>query len=98
MAIFPPKAWVNPFGKMPIFRVFDFFFYSLKGRFFVLKYRNRHFLCLYFLKTKSWKNGHFWTKTMENPLETPLEKCQFFGFFELLVFIAYKGVFCSRIS
>ena len=65
MAIFAPKLWVNPFGKMSIFRLFELLvFYSLERRFFVLEYRKRHFPGMYFLKNKSWKNGNFWTKTM----------------------------------
>ena len=69
MTIFGPKLWVNPFGKMSIFRVFELLvFYSLERRFFVLEYRKRHFPGLYFLKNKSWKKSHFWTKTMGLPL------------------------------
>ena len=65
MAIFGPKPWVIPFGKMVIFRLFElFFFYSLERRFFVLQYGKRHFIGLYCIKKKGWKNGHFWTKTM----------------------------------
>ena len=116
-AIFGPKPWVNPVGKMSIFRLFwTSCFYSLEIRFFVLEYPKRHFPNLYCLKKKkvgkmaifgpklwknvnistfwtscfyslerrfllleyrkryvlgvyypikkSWKNGHFWTKTM----------------------------------
>ena len=40
-------------------------FCSLERRFFVLEYRKRHFPGLYFLKNKSWKSGHFWTRTMD---------------------------------
>ena len=43
-------------------------FYSLERRFFVLEYSKRHFPCLYCLKKKCWKNGHFWTKTMSYPI------------------------------
>ena len=65
MAIFRPKPWVNTFGKMSNFRSFDLLvFIASKGVFFALEYRKRHFPGLYFLKKKSWKNGHFWTKTM----------------------------------
>ena len=63
MAIFGPKPWVNPFGKMAIFRLFELFVFSVERSFFVLEYRKRHFPGLYWLK-KTWKNGHFWTKTM----------------------------------
>ena len=65
MAIFGPKPWVNRFGKISIFGLFELlFFYSLERRFFVLEYRKTHFLGRYFLKNKSWKNGQFWTKSM----------------------------------
>ena len=54
-----------PFGKIPMFQIFELLvFYSLERRYFVLEYRKTHFAGLYYLKTKSWKNGHFWTKTM----------------------------------
>ena len=44
MAIFGPKAWVNPFGKMSIFRIFQFlFFLSQERRLLVLEYRKRQF-------------------------------------------------------
>ena len=44
MAIFGRQPWVNRFGKMSIFRLFELvFFYSLERRFFVLEYRKRHF-------------------------------------------------------
>ena len=39
MAIFAPKLWVNPFGKMSILRLFEL----LIWRFFVLEYRKPHF-------------------------------------------------------
>ena len=56
MAIFGPKAWVNPFGKMSIFQLFELFvFIALKGVFFVLEYRKRHFPCQYCLKKKKFK-------------------------------------------
>ena len=39
-------------------------FYRLGSRFFALEYRKRHFPGPVFPKKKSWRNGHFWTKTM----------------------------------
>ena len=68
MAIFGPNPWVNPFGKMSILRLFKllvFIAYILERRFFVAEYRKTHFSALYCLKKKSWKNGNFWTKTMD---------------------------------
>ena len=51
--------------KMSIFRLFKTSsFYNLERNFFVLKYRKCHFPFLYWLKKKSWKKGHFWTKIM----------------------------------
>ena len=68
MASFGPKPWVNPFGKMAIILTFlTSCFYNLEKRFFVLEYRKRHFSYLFYLKKRSWKNGHFWTKTMGSP-------------------------------
>ena len=65
MAIFGPKAWVHPSGKIPIFSTFSTScFYSLERRFFALEYRKRHFPGLYCVKKKSWKNDRVWTKTM----------------------------------
>ena len=90
MAIFGPKPWVNPFGKMSVFSTFlTSCFYSLERRFFVVKYRKRHFPGLYCPKKKWWKNSHFWTKTVGYPFG----KISIFRLFELLVFIASKGVF-----
>ena len=65
MVSFGPKPWVNLYGKMAIFRLFELLFYSLERRFFDLKYRKeRSFPGLYCLPKRSWKNGHFGTKTM----------------------------------
>ena len=48
--------------------VWTFCFYCLERRFFVLQYRKRHLPALYCLRKQGWKNGHFWTKTMGQPL------------------------------
>ena len=72
MAIFGPKAWVNPFGKMSIFGLFELLvFIVYKVGFFVLEYRKRHFPCVYCLKKKFEK----WPLLDENHGLTPLEKC-----------------------
>ena len=58
------KTWVNPLGKMSIFRLSELLvFYSVERLFFVLEYHKRHFPGVNIFK-KNWKNGHFWTKTM----------------------------------
>ena len=85
MANFWPKPWTNPFGKVAIFDFFNCFFYSLETRFFVLEYRKTHFSGLYFLKKKMKK----WPIFDKNHGKMALEK----WLFELLVFIAWKGLF-----
>ena len=90
MNIFGPKPWVNPFGKMSIFRFFlTSCFYSVERRFFVLEYRKRHFPGLYCLEKKVGKMAIFGPK----PWVNPLRKMSIFRLFELLVFIAQKGIF-----
>ena len=85
MAIFASKPWVNPFGKMSIFRLFETScFYSLERRFFVLEYRKRHFPGLFCLKKKVGKIAVFGPKQWVNPFG----KMSIFRLFELLVFIA----------
>ena len=75
MAIFGPKPWVNPLGKMSIFSFFwTSCFYRVERRFFVLEYHKRHFLGLYWIKKKLEK----WPFLDQNHGLTPLEKCQFF--------------------
>ena len=64
MAIFGLKPWVNSFGKMSIFRLFELLvFVALKG---VFSFQNivKVIFLAYIAKKKSWKNGYFWTKTM----------------------------------
>ena len=84
MAIFGPKPWVNPFGKMSIFRLFETScFYSLERRFVVLECRKRHFPGLYCLKKKVAKMAISGPK----PWFNPLGKMSIFRLFKLLVFI-----------
>ena len=69
IAIFSPKPWLNPFRKMTIFSInWTSCFYNLQSRFFVVKCGKRHFPRLNYLKKKWWKNGHFWTKTISYPI------------------------------
>ena len=90
LVIFGLKPLVNPFGKMSIFRLFEsLVFIAQKGVFFFLEYHKRHFPGIYCLKKKLEK----WRFLDQNHGLTQLEKWQFFDLFELLVFIAQKGVF-----
>ena len=87
MATFGPKAWVTPFGKNVNFSTFwSCCFYSLERRFFVLEYRKRHFLGLYWIKKKVGKMAIFRPK----PWVNPIGKMSIFRLFEVLVFIGQK--------
>ena len=95
MAILGPKPWVNPFGKMSIFSIFwTSLFYSLERRFIVVEYHKKHFPGLYWVTKKVGKMAIFGPK----PWVNLLEKMLIIRLFELLVFIAKKGDFRSRIS
>ena len=90
MAIFRHKPWVNPLGKMSIFRFSELLvFIAQNGVFVVLEYRKRHFPCLYCLKKKLEK----WSFLVQNHRLTLFGKMAIFRLFVLLVFIAWKGVF-----
>ena len=80
---------------MSIFRLFKLLvFYSLEKSFFALEYHERHFTGLYCLKKKLEK----WPFLDQNNGLTPLEKCQFFDFLNLLFLKPRKAFFRSRIS
>ena len=67
MAIFGLKPWVNPFGKMSFFRLFELLvFIGQKGVFFGLEYRKRHFPGQYYLKKKFGKKAIFGPKPLVN--------------------------------
>ena len=79
MAIFGPKAWLNPFGKMSIFPLFGLLVsYRVQRRFFALQYRKRYFPGLHCLKKKLEK----WPFFDQNRGLTPLEKFQLFDFLD----------------
>ena len=83
MAIFGPKPWVNPFGKMSIFQLFEIgVFFRLEGRFFVLEYRKRHFPSLIRVKKRLEKRPFL---DQKHGL-TPLEKYEFFTLINLWFF------------
>ena len=81
MAIFGPKPWVNPFGKMSIFRLFEFFvFIAWKGVFSFLNIVKDIFLAYIAYKEKLEKRPFL----DQNHGLTPLEKCQFLDFSNFL--------------
>ena len=90
MAVFGPKPWVNPFGKNINFSTFrSSCFHILERRFFALEYRQRHFPSLYRQTQNVGKMTIFGPK----PWVNSFGKMSIFRLFELLVFMAQKGVF-----
>ena len=97
MALFGPKPYVNPFGKNVNFSTFwTSCFYGLERRVLLLEYHKRHFLVLYCLKKK--KKLKKWQFLDQNHRLTPLEKCQFFDFLNLLFLQRRKACFSCRIT
>ena len=81
---------------MSVFRLFELVvFYSLEKRSFLVEHRQRHFPDLYCLKKKKLEK---WRFLDQNHGLTPLKKCQFFDFLNLLFLQARKAFFGSRIS
>ena len=94
MAIFGPKPWVNPFGKMSIVRLFELLvFIAQKG---VFSFQNilKDIFLVYIAEKKLKK----WPFLDQNHGLNPLGKCQFLGFLNFLFLQPQKAVFRSRIS
>ena len=87
------KKKLTPLEKNQFFDFKTSCFYSLERLFFGLGYRHRHFPCLYCLKKKLEK----WSFLDKNHGLTPLKKCQFFDFLNLLFIYPRKAFFPSRI-
>ena len=82
VGIFGPKPWVNPFGKMSIYRHFELLvFIAQKGSF---PFKN-----IIKEKKKFGKMAIFGPK----PCVNPFAKMSIFRLFKLPVFIALNGVF-----
>ena len=95
MAIFGPKSWVNPFGKMSISRLFELvFFVAKKGVFSLYNIIKDIFLAYIAQKEKLEEWPFFNQKHGLNPLE----KCQFFDCLNFLFLQPRKVFFPSRIS
>ena len=94
MAFFRVRPWVNPLGKMSIFRLFDLFvFIASKG---VFQFYNivKHLFLAYSAK----KNLEKWPFLDQNHGLSPLGKCQFFHCLNVLFLQSRKAFFRSRIS
>ena len=95
IAISGPKPWVNPFGKMSIFRLFELLvFIAQKGVFSFQNIVNDIFQAYIALKKKLEK----WPFLDQNHGLTPFEKCQFLDFLNFLFLQPRKKFFRSRIS
>ena len=85
IAIFGPKPWVNPYGKMSIFRLLELFvFIAHKRAFSFYIIVKVIFLTNIALKKKIGKIAIFGPK----PWVQPFGKSSIFPHFELLLFIA----------
>ena len=95
MVIFGPNPWVNPFGKMSIFRLFELLvFIAYKGAFSSQIIVKVIFLTNIALKKRLEK----WPYLDQNHgLTNPFAKKSIFRLLELLVFIAQKGAFSFQI-
>ena len=94
-AISGRKAWVNPFGKMSIFRLFKLLvFKAQKG---VYSFQNI-VKDIFLAKIAQKKKLENWPFLDQNHGLTPLEKCQFFDFLNFLFLQPRKAFFRSRIQ
>ena len=90
MAFFGPKARVNPFGKMSIFRLFGLLvIIAQKGVFWFYNIIKDIFLALIAKKN----NLNKWPFLDQKQGLTPLEKCQFFDFLDFLLLQPRKAIF-----
>ena len=104
-AILGPKPWVNHFGKMSIFRLFELQVFIAQNGDFSIQNIEKVICLTYSAKKKMLEK---WPYLDQNHKLTPLEKLQFFDIlnylflqprkaffrlFELQVFIAQKGEF-----
>ena len=95
MAVFRPKPLVNSFGKMSIFRLCQLLvFIVYKGVFSFQNIVKDIFLEYIALKQKLEK----WPFLDQNHGLNPMEKCQFFDFFNFLFLQPRKAFFRSTIS
>ena len=95
MAIFGPIPFVNPFGKMLIFRIFEpCVFIVQKGVFWFQNIVKDIFLAYIAWKEKLEK----WPFLDRKHGLTDLEKCQFFSHLKFLFLLPRKALFGSKIS
>ena len=89
MAIFRPKPWVHPFGKMSIFRLFELVVFKAQNGLFLFQNIVKDIFPAYIAKKEKLdKMAIFGPK----PLVNPFGEMSIFRLFELFVFVAQKGV------
>ena len=91
MAIFRPKPRVIPFGKVSIYQLFELLVFIAQQGIFSFYNIIKHIFLAYIAKKKNKvdKTTIFGPK----PWVNPFRKMSIFRLFELVVFIAWKGVF-----
>ncbi len=85
MAIFGPKPWVNPFGKTSIFGHFELLVFKAQEGVFSFQNIVKDIFLTYIAKKKRLEK---WPYLDQNHGKTSISR-----HFELLVFMAKKGVF-----
>ena len=96
MAIFGRKPWVNPFGKISIFRLFELLLFIAQKGVFLFQNIIKHIFQAYIALKK--KNLEKWQFLDQNHTLTRLEKCQLFDFLNFLFLQPRKAFFRFRIS
>ena len=92
--VFDQNHGLTPLEKSQFFDFFNFLFLLSRNAFFSFRISKTHISGLYCLK----KNSEKWPIFQQNHGLTPLEKCQFFDFFNFLFLLPRKAFFRSRIS
>ena len=95
MAIFGTKPWVNPFGKMSIFRLFELLLFIAQKSVFSIQNIVKDILLAYIASKKN--KFEKWPFLDQNHGLTPLEKWQFFAFLSFLFLQRRKAFFRSKI-
>ena len=95
MAIFGPKPWVNPFGKLSVIRLFKLLVFIAQKRVFPFQNIVKDIFMAYIVFKKKFEK---WPFLDRNHGLTPLEKYQFFDFLSIYFLQPRKAFFCSRIS
>ena len=89
MAIFRQKPWVNPFGKMSIFRLFELLVFKAQKGVFLFQTIVKDIFISYIAYKKSFKK---WPFLDQNHGLTPLKKCRCMDFLKFL-FLQPRKVF-----